>query len=139
MRRALATATAKSCACRDFTYPGLMLFEFSKVKTTMDDDATEERDAFGMDVSAYLNVLSLCAHQADETPICSARPVLATLGRLDTSFVEYSTIFYRVFDKIIDEPHRGANTGNIFSTIALRHPPKRKDGSWASPSTSATL
>ena len=29
------------CACRDFTYPGLALYEFSKVKTTMDDDAHE--------------------------------------------------------------------------------------------------
>lgn len=27
------------CACRDFTYPDLVLYEFSKVKTTMDDDA----------------------------------------------------------------------------------------------------
>ena len=28
------------CACRDFTYPDLVLYEFSKVKTTMDDDAS---------------------------------------------------------------------------------------------------
>ena len=29
------------CACRDFTSPGVVLYEFSKVKTTMDDDACE--------------------------------------------------------------------------------------------------
>lgn len=29
------------CACRDFTHPNLVLYEFSKVKTTMDDDAFE--------------------------------------------------------------------------------------------------
>lgn len=85
------------CACRDFTYPDLTLYEFNKVKTTMSDDTREGFHGSPSDgETVYLS---------DVLGTIERSPLLADIGGVRERFWDMFVI-----DALIKNPDR--NNGN---------------------------